>query len=543
MPMDRLVQLVERGSDQLRRGASDDRRKAMGQYYTPLGIAEFMASLSDLPVTRHVRVLDPGAGAGILGICAARSLLQRGAESVHVIAVERDADSLPALNQSLSEAKRSFGSRFSSEVRSHDFLNSTGLGLGAEPIAPVDIAIANPPYFKVAPSDPRGGGAPNIYAQFMNVASELLAPGGQMCFIVPRSYSSGLYFRDFRRRFHRTMALEAVHLFRSRAEAFKTDGVLQENIIILCRREGSADGHVRITVSNGTDDLPGGGCLLAPRRRIVDPDTRDAWLYLPESRADLRALTTVERQPHLLADLGWAISTGPIVAFRATEHLRTVACDSDRADVPMLWLQHVKPGAVEWPLDGGFRKPQWLSAEAPPKLRVPNTNCVLLRRFSAKGDPRRLIAAPLLAGQLPGDFVGVENHVNVIYGTERDMTPEDATGLATLLNSRLYERFFRTISGNTQVSASEIRGTRFPSRDRIRAAGARRNRVPAGIGSGSAGLRRLALTTRATFSKRSGCRNARGTTTRRTSCSLSHRLVGERRGRGLRTEPGSDRTP
>ena len=209
----------------------------------------------------------------------------------------------------------------------------------------------------------------------------------------------------------------------------------------------------------------------------------------------------------------------------------------------MLWLQHVKPGAVEWPLDGGFRKPQWLSAEAPPKLRVPNTNCVLLRRFSAKGDPRRLIAAPLLAGQLPGDFVGVENHVNVIYGTERDMTPEDATGLATLLNSRLYERFFRTISGNTQVSASEIRGTRFPSRDRIRAAGARRNRVPAGIGSGSAGLRRLALTTRATFSKRSGCRNARGTTTRRTSCSLSHRLVGERRGRGLRTEPGSDRTP
>ena len=52
MPMDRLVQLVERGSDQLRRGASDDRRKAMGQYYTPLGIAEFMASLPDLPVAR-----------------------------------------------------------------------------------------------------------------------------------------------------------------------------------------------------------------------------------------------------------------------------------------------------------------------------------------------------------------------------------------------------------------------------------------------------------------------------------------------------------
>ena len=162
---------------------------------------------------------------------------------------------------------------------------------------------------------------------------------------------------------------------------------------------------------------------------------------------------------------------------RGSDQLRRGASDSGRADVPMLWLQHVRPGAVDWPLDGGFRKPQWLSAEAPVKLRVPNTNCVLLRRFSAKGDPRRLIAAPLLAGQLPGDFVGIENHVNVIYGAERDMTPEDAIGLATLLNSRLYERFFRTISGNTQVSASEIRGTRFPSRDRIRAA-AHRHRAP-----------------------------------------------------------------
>ena len=110
-------------------------------------------------------MLDPGAGAGILGICAARSLLQRGAESVHLIAVERDAASLPALNHSLSEAKRSFGSRFSYEVRSHDFLNSTGPRPRRRTIAPVDIAIANPPYFKVAPSDPRGGGAPNIYAR------------------------------------------------------------------------------------------------------------------------------------------------------------------------------------------------------------------------------------------------------------------------------------------------------------------------------------------------------------------------------------------
>ena len=213
---------------------------------------------------------------------------------------------------------------------------------------------------------------------------------------------------DFRRRFQdRTMALEAVHLFRSRAEAFKTDGVLRwRTCIILMPPRGdrgrpSANHGVKRRRRSPGRQLP----ARAVRRRIVDPDTRDAWLYLPESRADLRALTTVERQPHLLADLGWAfISTGPIVAFRATEHLRTVACDSDRGGrSDALACNTSSPAHVEWTSlrKTAFRKPQWLSAEAPSKLRVPeHPNCVLhpslgIRQGRPAPPDRRAAPAPV----------------------------------------------------------------------------------------------------------------------------------------------------
>jgi len=48
------------------------------------------------------------------------------------------------------------------------------------------------------------------------------------------------------------------------------------------------------------------------------------------------------------------------------------------------------------------------------KLLVPRTNMVLLRRFSAKEQKRRLTAAPFLAQDFDFEFIGLENHLNYI---------------------------------------------------------------------------------------------------------------------------------
>ncbi len=94
---------------------------------------------------------------------------------------------------------------------------------------------------------------------------------------------------------------------------------------------------------------------------------------------------------------------------------------------------------------------------------VKNTNYVLLRRFSAKEEARRLLAAPYLAEDYPYSQLGLENHLNYIYGQKSELTTEETIGLSGLLNSGLIDRYFRISNGNTQVNASELRALPIPS--------------------------------------------------------------------------------
>jgi adenine-specific DNA-methyltransferase len=89
-------------------------------------------------------------------------------------------------------------------------------------------------------------------------------------------------------------------------------------------------------------------------------------------------------------------------------------------------------------------------------------NYVLLSRFSAKEERRRLTAAPLLQGQLGSEWIGIENHLNYIHRPGGSLSPEEALGLSIVFNSAFMDTYFRVLNGSTQVSATEIRKIPLP---------------------------------------------------------------------------------
>ena len=448
------------------------------------------------PVKGTVKILDPGAGAGILACAVCEHLMPSNGRPSHVVieAWETDVTLFLLLKKSLAFLKRKLqanGVSTTIRARKADFVLNYGhllsrspdLFASQTPRPTFDIAISNPPYFKIPKSDPRAvvaesvvHGQPNIYALFMAIAAHLLATEGQLVFITPRSFASGQYFRAFRECFFKMMRPELLHVFESRTDAFRRDGVLQENIIMKAAKKprwATVRKLPRIVISAS----PGGADLLGPVQRqvsaasVLDMGSRQKFLRIPVTEKEDEVIRTIDSWPASLKSLGLSVSTGPVVPFRALQFLSRGHLRGKFA--PLLWLQNVRPMKVEWPVDAR-RKPQYISYEDQARaLLVPNKTYVLIRRFSAKEDHRRLVAAPLMEGRLDGDLIGLENHLNYIHRPNGTLSKQEAYGLAVLYNTELLDTYFRTVNGNTQVSATELREIRLPDRDVIMEIGRR----------------------------------------------------------------------
>lgn len=461
-------------------------RRARGQVFTPESICRFMASrVTQLP--ERVRILDAGAGVGSLAVAVCERLLTlRSARCAEFVLYESDPTLLPALEANMNRCRRALeaaGVAMTYQILGADFALDRRAG-GAQrrlfeddaEIPPFDLAIMNPPYFKIG-ADSRYAAVmrdsfrscPNIYTLFMARAAELLRPDGELIAITPRSFCNGAYFRDFRRWFFARMSLLAVHSFDCRRSTF--DDVLQESIITHTRRLGVAAPFTTVSASPGREfAMPPSELRLSPGQ-VLDDSAGDMLLRIPASAAEAAIIEAVEAWPGRFGQLGLRISTGPVVMFRVEQFLLT---DSDDPQaVPLIAPHNVRPFRTVWPLNKRDKPLAFRVCPGSMKHLLPMRNYVLLRRFSAKEERRRLTASYYLQSEARGDYLALENHLNYIRHTSRELTVDEVCGLTALFNSALLDGYFRIISGNTQVNATEIRSIRFPSLDQVAAIGAR----------------------------------------------------------------------
>ncbi len=446
-----------------------EQRKKIGQFFTSKETAQFMASLLAKPKQAEVRVLDPGAGSGILSAAVAEYLAECGVREIKLTCYENDPVVLPLLKKNLEIIKTHLPTCFEYIVIEDNYITSQGESFRGEKTTEqttqYDYVIGNPPYKKIGKDAPEAlampeicYGAPNLYFLFAAMSLFNLDSHGEMVYIIPRSWTSGVYFRAFRKYFLSHGFLKHIHLFVSRDKVFDNESVLQETIIIKVCKEATE--HVIVTSSVSNRDFNNLTEIRVPYDICVSGEEK--YVYLITSEEDMELLKKFSTMDFTLPKIGIKMKTGLTVDFRT----QSLLSDTQKQGyVPLFYSQHLKDGKVVFPIGHDV---EYISTERNGLIQD-NHNYVFCKRFTAKEEKRRLQCAIYKATEYSQyDKISTQNKINFVTGVSHPLSEEEAYGVYCLLNSTLYDRYYRILNGSTQVNSTEVNLIPVPSIDVIR---------------------------------------------------------------------------
>ena len=449
--------------------SSDEEKKELGQFFTPPDIARFLSSFTKKTVNNTISILDPGCGYCILSLSLIETLIRKhdNIDSIHLLLYDIDESINPDLTKIMTHTRSWLQSKsieFTYELRLQDFIKDSLNRLQTKTIEFHDFIISNPPFYKVKKSsnlaktvENKLTGKSNIFTLFMEVCSKLLISDGELLLITPRSFASGSYYKSFRQVFFSCVKLDRVHIFKSRSGIFHQYDILQE-IILMKYTKWKENYNIEISSSNTIDDVEADQSFHVDVNTLLKVNDLNRYLYLPLNMKELDILNKMSSLPYHLDDFKIRISTGPVVAHRNTSVLRSKSTNAGTC--PMIWLNNIGMMNLDWPMN--INKKQYILKSS--TNLVLSQNMILLRRFSTKDDKKRLIASPLLRESIEKyQMVGIENKVNYIYCESEEMSKSVVMGLSMLLNSTLYDQYFRILNGTSNVNATEMKSFPLPS--------------------------------------------------------------------------------
>lgn len=343
-------------------------------------------------------------------------------------------------------------------------------------ISTLDVVVCNPPFRKMAPTEVQAyfhefsdiiEAQPNLYALFIAMCVKLLAPGGTCALVTPTSFLSGQYFSKLRTFLMTQTKVLSIGMVSDRQGVFID--VEQETALTLARREDN--GHAVSTVA--------GVCVVSKDGNYVNvgqsslPNSGAAW-PIPRTESDVELLRSAAESEVRLADYGYAVRIGAYVWNRDTRptypSAKSAARARGRSAVPLLWSSDVAiDGSLQF---DGFPKtnkePCFLNLGSKSHRSVVRRPSVLLQRVTSNDQPKRLVAAavPEDIFNTYGGFIG-ENHTVILEQVVSEPALPPAQ-LALLLGTPTVDRYFRCISGATNVSAFELNQLRLPDPNRLK---------------------------------------------------------------------------
>ncbi|MGU5760660.1 HsdM family class I SAM-dependent methyltransferase [Aeromonas hydrophila] len=340
----------------------------------------------------------------------------------------------------------------------------------------LDVVVCNPPFRKMRSIEVDQyfnefetviQGQPNLYALFISLCIRLLAPGGICALVTPTSFLSGQNFSKLRSYMMAQTKLLGIGMVGDRLGVFMD--VQQETALTFARRENNGHGpstEAKVSlVSKDGSYIDVGQCIL--------PNMGAAW-PIPRLESDIPLLKSAAKSQAGLVDYGYVPRIGAFVWNRDTRTTYTsakaAAAAHDDVIVPLLWSSDISPNGV-LRFNGTPKNNKeccFVNMGEKDHRSIISRPSVLLQRVTSNEQPRRLVAAvvPTKFIDVYGGFVG-ENHTVILeqIAPEPALTP---TQLVQLLGTPTVDRYFRCISGATNVSIFELSQLRLPDPKRLR---------------------------------------------------------------------------
>ena len=251
-------------------------------------------------------------------------------------------------------------------------------------------------------------------------------------------------------------SIESIHTFESRREVFKDTGVLQESIITTFTSGKQTPQKVQLSTSQSqAHDVTSRN---VDYNAVVVGDV----IFVPATDKDENAVAWMSRATATLDELPLNVSTGRVVDFRSRDKLTT---EPNTNTVPIVYPAHFNQQGITHPKPTVTKPQYYISNDVESdKNLVPAGSYVLVKRFSAKEEKRRIVAAVW-----DGPIAAFDNKTNFFHHNGQGLDPELAVGLATWLNSTHVDDFFRVFSGHTQVNAGDLKMMPYPTVEQLHA--------------------------------------------------------------------------
>ena len=450
---------------------SRQEQKQIGQFTTPQNIANYMSDrlLENNFCQKHstFKILDPGAGTGVLGISLVQKIFSINSNAiVQIVSYENDNNALKVLKHNyklIFKWAKNNNLKFTYTIKPQNYIldgyNLFDYGINNHENE-YDLIISNPPYKKLRKDSEEATampfivhGAPNLYGLFWAKSIIELKPNSNSIFIIPRSWMSGSYFTKLRQFIFSQGNISEIHSFEARKNKFGNAKVLQELVIVVFKKR-SAINQIRYFTHNSVSLLDKTNYIMADKANVVVG--KEQRIYLVNSKKDIETLKWANRFSSTVEKSGLKMKTGLTVCFRNKSLLED---EGSSENVPIIFSDNISKHSVHL----NRKKDQFLKKKRNGLLQN-NQDYIFVKRFSSKEEKRRIQTAYYNSSRFSKyDQISTDNKLNFVIAENDNLLK----GAYLFLSSTKFDEYYRLLGSNTQVNSTEINTMKCPSKQQL----------------------------------------------------------------------------